>query len=188
MTTNGNGTYTWDSKDRMTSSVLSSEESLSYTYDESNIRVLKQNNTTGKKTTYISTLFEKEGDTARTFFYVGDLKIASQEDRENESKRTFHHSDHLSGASVDTDSQGAIAQLSDYFPYGELRIEEQENGYNNDSLFTGKELDDESQLYYYEARYYDPLLGRFTSIDPWKGELTDPQSLNKYIVTHKTTL
>jgi len=180
MTTSGDWVYGWDNKDRMISSTLGATESLLYSYDESNIRVLKQNNTTGKKTTYISTLFEKEGDITRTFFYVGDLKIASQEDTGNESKRTFHHSDHLSGASVDTDSQGAIAQISDYFPYGESRIEEQENGYNNDSLFTGKELDDESQLYYYEARYYDPLVGRFISVDPWKGDIRDPQSLNKY--------
>ena len=33
-------------------------------------------------------------------------------------------------------------------------------------LFTGRELDTETSLYYYRARYYDPAIGRFISEDP----------------------
>ena len=33
-------------------------------------------------------------------------------------------------------------------------------------LFTGRELDDETGLYYYRSRYYDPAIGRFVSVDP----------------------
>ncbi len=36
----------------------------------------------------------------------------------------YHHSDHLSGASVDTGAAGAILNLQDYFPFGGVRIEE----------------------------------------------------------------
>jgi len=94
--------------------------------------------------------------------------------------RINHHPDHLSGASIDTTETGAITQTTDYHPYGSLRTEEHTGEYSNDYLFTGKELDRETELYCYEARYYDPLLGRFTSLDPWFGDITDPQSLNKY--------
>ncbi len=55
-----------------------------------------------------------------------------------------------------------------------------EQGYENDYKYTGKELDEFTDLYYYEARYYNPEIGRFISQDPWFGDLTDPQSLNKY--------
>ncbi len=50
----------------------------------------------------------------------------------------------------------------------------------NDYKFTGKELDDETGLYYYGARYYDADLSRFVSRDTWAGIPTNPQTLNKY--------
>jgi RHS repeat-associated protein len=39
---------------------------------------------------------------------------------------------------------------------------------------------DPTGFYYYGARYYDPATGRFTTRDPVFGDLTDPQSLNRY--------
>ena len=33
--------------------------------------------------------------------------------------------------------------------------------YKTPYKFTGKELDEETGLYYYGARYYDPRIGRF---------------------------
>jgi RHS repeat-associated protein len=45
--------------------------------------------------------------------------------------------------------------------------------------FTGKELDS-TGLYYYEARYYDPTLGRFISPDIIVLRPGDPQELNRY--------
>jgi len=39
-------------------------------------------------------------------------------------------------------------------------------GGNNSRLFTSREYDRESNLYYYRARYYDAELGRFISRDP----------------------
>ena len=46
--------------------------------------------------------------------------------------------------------------------------------------YTGKELDDSTGLYFYEARYYDPDLGRFISADTIVPSVTDPQALNRY--------
>jgi hypothetical protein len=34
------------------------------------------------------------------------------------------------------------------------------------------------------ARYYDPATGRFNRLDPFFGNLNDPQSLHKYLYTH----
>ena len=46
--------------------------------------------------------------------------------------------------------------------------------------YTGKELDGSTDLYFYEARYYDAALGRFISADTIVPSATDPQSLNRY--------
>ncbi|MFA6305523.1 MAG: RHS repeat-associated core domain-containing protein [Candidatus Gracilibacteria bacterium] len=95
-------------------------------------------------------------------------------------KTIYHHSDHLSGANIDTDETGAVIEMTDYYPFGEVRIDQTTTAYKNPYKFTGKELDTSSGLYYYGARYYNPTIGRFVSRDPWGGKLDDPQSLNKY--------
>ncbi len=92
----------------------------------------------------------------------------------------YHHSDHLTGANVETDVEGNVVELIDYYPYGDMRFDERVGDYENNYKFTGQELDSETDLYYYGARYYDAEVGRFVSIDPWFGDLSDPQSLNKY--------
>jgi len=37
---------------------------------------------------------------------------------------------------------------------------------DNELLYQGRRYDSESNLYYYRARYYDPIMGRFLSTDP----------------------
>jgi RHS repeat-associated protein len=46
--------------------------------------------------------------------------------------------------------------------------------------FTGYERDAETGLDYAFARYYNPRLARFMSVDPLAGDVGDPQSLNRY--------
>ncbi len=49
--------------------------------------------------------------------------------------------------------------------------------------YTGKERDDSTGLYFYEARYYDAMLGRFISADTIVPDLNNPQALNRYTYT-----
>ena len=111
-----------------------------------------------------------------------------QNEEESEKKLIYHHPDHLSGASVDTNENGEILQLTDYYPYGDERIEETTTDFHNDYTYTGKERDEDTKLLYYEARYYNSHIGRFISIDPWSGDITDPQSLNKYAYVRNNPL
>lgn len=54
----------------------------------------------------------------------------------------------------------------EYFPYGEVWVTEKKGDVDLPFKFTSKELDSETNLYYYGARYMDPRLGRFVSVDP----------------------
>ena len=49
--------------------------------------------------------------------------------------------------------------------------------------FTDKELDNSTDLYFYEARYYDAHLARFISADTIVPDPSDPQAFNRYAYT-----
>ena len=80
----------------------------------------------------------------------------------------YYHSDHLGSTSYVTDANGAISQHVEYVPFGEVFIEELSSSakLNTPYLFNGKELDEETGLYYYGARYYDPRTSLWLSTDP----------------------
>ncbi|MFV0290480.1 MAG: RHS repeat-associated core domain-containing protein [Mangrovibacterium sp.] len=55
-------------------------------------------------------------------------------------------------------------------PFGEVFIEERNNTWNTPFLFNGKELDEETGLYYYGARYYNARIGLWYGVDPLNEE------------------
>jgi RHS repeat-associated protein len=65
-----------------------------------------------------------------------------------------------------TDANGEVYQHLEYFAFGETFVEEHSNTWRTPYLFNGKELDDETGLYYYGARYYDPVTSVWQSVDP----------------------
>ncbi|WP_024468361.1 RHS repeat domain-containing protein, partial [Treponema pedis] len=111
---------------------------------------------------------------------AGDARIFSKEmthtenqgdNEEQKAKRYYYHSDHLGSAQFVTDWRGKQYEHIEYTPYGELWIEETAPGIDKLPFrFTGKELDEETGLYYYGARYLDPKYSRWLSGDPALGE------------------
>jgi RHS repeat-associated protein len=78
----------------------------------------------------------------------------------------FYHPDHLGSTALVTDNDGNVVQSVAYIPYGEVFIEERNGTWNTPYLFNGKELDEETGLYYYGARYLNPTNGMWLSVDP----------------------
>lgn len=54
--------------------------------------------------------------------------------------------------------------------------------------YTSQEFDDSTALYFYNARYYDPVLGRFIQADTIVPDPTDPQEFNRYSYVHNNPL
>jgi RHS repeat-associated protein len=51
-------------------------------------------------------------------------------------------------------------------------------------LYSGEQFDSKIGQQYLRQRYYDPVTGRFNRLDPFFGNLNDPQSLHKYLYTY----
>ncbi len=116
----------------------------------------------------------------------------------------YYLHDHLGSVEAVMDEDGNVVERRDYLPYGKTREEVIANTkhpelYENYG-FTGKELDEETGLMYYGARYYSPVLGRFVTPDPvvfdegkksnteLKDILNDPQKLNPYTYANNNPL
>ena len=78
----------------------------------------------------------------------------------------FYHSDHLGSTSYITDDHANITQYDAYLPYGELLVDEHSSSEDLPYKFNGKELDEETGLYYYGARYMDPKISMWLGVDP----------------------
>jgi RHS repeat-associated protein len=76
----------------------------------------------------------------------------------------FYHQDGLGTVTDLTDSAGATAKSYNYDAYG--TILDQTGTMEQPYTYTGRELDAETGLSYYRARYYDPARGRFLEKDP----------------------
>ena len=84
-----------------------------------------------------------------------------------EKMQFYYHPDHLGSSSYITNLDGEVAQHIEYVPFGEVFIEERNNTWNTPYLFNAKEFDEETGMYYYGARYYDPRLSLWMSVDPF---------------------
>ncbi|MEQ9263611.1 MAG: RHS repeat-associated core domain-containing protein [Balneolaceae bacterium] len=76
----------------------------------------------------------------------------------------FYVYDHLGSTRQVVDDNNVIKETYDYYPFGALIRASFDEGTKEG--FTGKELDEESGLHYFGARYYDAALGRWSVLDP----------------------
>jgi RHS repeat-associated protein len=116
---------------------------------------------------------EKDLDTNEVKVYMGAgnataVKVINGQ----KSVVNFLHSDHLGSTALVTDINGNKIAENIYYPYGNSTDSNQESGIRNqgiDKLYTGQRKDTSTDLYYYNARYYNPQTGRFVSADKAEG-------------------
>ena len=96
-----------------------------------------------------------------------------------EKMQFYYHPDHLGSSNYITNLDGEVSQHIEYVPFGEVFIEERNNTWNTPYLFNAKEFDEETGMYYYGARYYEPRLSLWMSIDPISNY--DPRNSENYL-------
>lgn len=91
----------------------------------------------------------------------------------NRNNTAYYYNTNLIGSVVSiTDAQGALTERYEYDAFGKQSIYNAagaliiKSSIGNTYSFTGRQIDNETGLYYYRARYYDAVLGRFLQRDP----------------------
>ena len=173
-------TYAWNEKNQLISSV-DSNYNTAYIYGQDGQRSNKY--TANSETLYFNKMWTLHTDSGNNVYggqtakniYLGDTRIVTKLNsgenptyQEEYYKQYFYHSDHLASASLISDYKGEEYQRIEYTPYGEIWVEKTQNQ-GLEFLpykFTAKELDEETGLYYYGARYLDQKYSRWISTDP----------------------
>ena len=94
------------------------------------------------------------------------------------TNRYYYLFDGLGSVVALVDSSGTIVNTYKYDPYG--RSVSSTGTVANPWRYAGAYFDSETAMYKMGTRYYDPLIQRFTQMDPKHGSLSRPLSLNRY--------
>ena len=107
---------------------------------------------------------ESDGTTATTTKYVHGPGIDEPLAMIRGGASTFYHADGLGSVVAVSDGNKGIVARYGYDAFG--MVSASDPAFANTYAYTGREWDKEIGLYYYRARYYDPMEGRFISRDP----------------------
>ena len=142
---------------------------------------------------------EENGRLVRFIFHKGEA-VAEQEENSNvirlirgseliarssdsESARTYYHyaSDEMGSTTHIVDEQGNVQNRYAYDAWGKIEVKEE--AVPNRFTYYGQQIDPITQQYYLRARFYNPVIGRFTQEDTYRGD-----GLNLYAYCHSNPI
>jgi len=188
--------FTYDTMNRLLSTVENGSKTTRYYYDNAGNRFIK-------KTEKELTLYLRHGQIAvamdieikddsttdkgkiNRYVLSGDLlagKITKikQLDDSFKTVKEWYHLDHLNSTKAVTNQDGKREALYEYRSFGE-ELRKLGSG-KAKYTYGGKELDSSTNLYYFNARYYDATIGRFINVDPVQS------GLNWYVYANNNPL
>ncbi|MFZ0617186.1 MAG: RHS repeat-associated core domain-containing protein [Candidatus Acidiferrales bacterium] len=196
MTADGSGyAYTFDAENHLTQASGTPSGTWTYVYDGNGLRVEKTNGTNGTlywrdlsgNTIAETDLTGSTTDSAyREYIFFAGGRVAQRDAATPTPNVYFYYTDQVGSIGTITKANGTPCYQATFTPYGQEMATQTACASNY--KFTGYERDAETGLDYAFARYYNQRLGRFMSADPLGGDITDPQSLNRYAyVTNSPT-
>jgi RHS repeat-associated protein len=183
-------TYVYDNFNRL-AQTKSEKNTATYKYNAQGYRVEKKVN--NKCTKYLyekdKVVLETDGSNNQTAFQVYGVSLLyrSISQDNNLGAQSYYYLYNAHGDVTELiDSKGNIAVSYAYDVFG--NIVNQIGTANNAIKYAGYQFDEESGLYYLNARHYDSVTARFITEDTYMGQKNDPLSLNLYTYCHNNPI
>jgi RHS repeat-associated protein len=171
-------TFTFDFENRLIEVKQGATSLATFLYDADGNRV--KGTVSGVTTVYIAGIYERQGAAAASYYEGGGLRRSGY----TSNNGVFYMlSDHLKSTSALVARNGVLNVKYFYYPYGARRgvpfnsitAKRFTSQYHKTALPGGE------GLYFYNARWYDPAIGRFLAADSIVPNPGDSQTLNRYM-------
>jgi len=176
--------YSYDPEDSLVG-VNKAALDVQHTYDGLGNRIAR--NVNGDKRGYVldllgsmsQVLCETDANDSITAYYIYGAGLLARISSSGDYR--YYHYDGLGSTVALTDANGVITDRYSYLPFGELA--NAEGTTENPFEYIGQlgVMTEPDGTLFMRARFYDPLTGRFLSVDPAKGTYADPSSLYPYV-------
>ena len=170
--------YTWDDRNRLESIVTVASGgavlgTVVYEYDANDQRVKKTVTSALPTGGVVENYFidrnqiavVTDGGGVETFHYLYGLNVDQVLAQDSPAGMVWALADRLGSIDTLTDKDGVVVDKRNFDSFGRV-ISETNPSVSFRYGYTSRERDLESGLSYYRARYYDPNVGRFISVDP----------------------
>jgi RHS repeat-associated protein len=169
----GNDTYDmkYDAENRLVEVKKNRTVIATFVYDGDGKQVKGTMN--GATTYYVGAYYQKQGTLVTKYYYAGAERVAMRQG----GVLYYIFGDHLGSTAVVKNTQGGKTELR-YTAWGTTRYEY--GSTPTDRRYTGQREEDSLGLYFYNARWYDPALGRFIQADTIVPGAGNPQAWDRY--------
>ena len=196
--------YSYDSNGNLLSTTVNGQGTAENTYDSRNQLVMSSSGGVVTKNRYNGEGYrvsKETGGQLEHYLYDGSRVILELDTNGNTQGRNIYginlvlreadnqmlyymYNGHADVTAL-ISNYGQVVGIYDYDPFGNI-IEH--TGTDSPYTYAGYRYDTETELYYLNARMYDPKIARFLQEDTYRGDLKDPLSLNLYVYCENNPL